>query len=119
MNTVVMFGRAADESAERRFWAKVRLSDGCWEWTASLSSQGYGMLKVGGKHGAAMRAHRLSWLLHHGEIPAGQCVLHHCDNRLCVRPDHLFLGSQLDNIADRDKKGRWNVLPALRARGVR
>lgn len=90
---------------EMRFWDKVRIGDGCWEWTATRTG-GYGMLRVGPR----MRlAHRLSWSFVHGEPLDGQCVLHNCpdgDNPGCVRPTHLFLGTQLDNIADRDAKER-------------
>lgn len=86
-----------------RFWGNTRKSDGCWEWQRALDRDGYGALKVGG----AMKAtHRLSWILHYGEIPGELCVLHHCDNRKCVRPDHLFLGTRVDNAKDRDAKGR-------------
>ena len=92
-------------SIEMRFWDKVRIGDGCWLWTATKSA-GYGMLKVGPR----MRlAHRLAWSFKYGEPSDGLCVLHNCpggDNPSCVRSSHMFLGTQVDNIADRDAKGR-------------
>lgn len=88
---------------EDRFWAKVDRGGECWRWTADCDSSGYGSLKTG--H-TKVSAHRLSWQLHHGQIPPGQSVLHRCDNPRCVRPDHLFLGTQADNIADMVAKGR-------------
>lgn len=75
---------------------------GCWLWTAAVVSR-YGMFRIGEKN---RRAHRASWELLRGPIPAGLCVLHHCDNPLCVNPDHLFLGTAIDNVRDRDRKGR-------------
>jgi len=94
-----------DAKTEARFWAKVRLgSPGeCWEWTASRNATGYGQFCFGG---TKRRAHRVAYALTHGEIPAGMCALHRCDNPPCVNPAHLFLGTQEDNNADRDEKGR-------------
>jgi hypothetical protein len=87
-----------------RFWARVRKSKGCWIWTGALMFFGYGKLRVNGKD---ISAHRLSWTWAHGRsIPAGMCVCHHCDTPACVRPDHLFLGTQADNHLDCEKKGR-------------
>lgn len=86
-----------------RFWQKVRKSDGCWEWIASKYTAGYGQIGVNGR----MRgAHQVAWGLTNGRIPDGLCVLHRCDNRACVRPDHLFLGTKRDNTRDMDAKGR-------------
>lgn len=90
----------------RRFWAKVREGSGCWEWTGKLTKKGYGTLRPGGRESARVRAHRASWILHYGALPAGACVLHKCDNPPCVRPSHLFLGSHKDNVADCVRKGR-------------
>lgn len=89
-----------------RFWSKVAKSDGCWQWTATLSTSGYGKIGVGPHGAGVLHAHRVSWELHFGPIPDGLWVLHHCDNRPCVRPDHLFLGTVIDNMQDAVGKGR-------------
>lgn len=97
-----------------KFWARVeKTPGGCWNWTAG-KSDGYGTLSVGGKQ---ILAHRFSWILANGEIPEvpgkyhGAVVMHKCDNRSCVNPGHLMLGSQRDNVLDMDKKGRRVVSP--------
>jgi hypothetical protein len=87
---------------EPRFWAKVNKTSGCWLWTAA-TIRGYGQIALNRK---PAYAHRLSWELAHGPIPDGLSVLHTCDVPLCVRPDHLFLGSQQDNLTDARTKGR-------------
>jgi hypothetical protein len=88
-----------------RFWAKVEKTEGCWLWTAATGGQmGYGTIGV--TRTRMMYAHRLSWEMHHGPIPIGSLVLHHCDQPRCVRPDHLFLGTRADNMADMVAKGR-------------
>lgn len=91
------------KNKESRFWCKVRKTAGCWFWIAARFQQGYGVFQDEGK---ALRAHRVSWEMAHGKIPAGMHVLHTCDNPSCVRPDHLFIGTNADNMRDRDSKGR-------------
>jgi DNA-binding XRE family transcriptional regulator len=78
-------------------------NSGCWIWLGAVSHHGYGKINVDGR---TLRAHRYSWELANGPIPDGMCVLHQCDNPLCVNPDHLFLGTSQDNMDDRDRKGR-------------
>ena len=98
-------------SREERFWAKVAKTDGCWEWTGHRNADGYGILGTGPR-GAVVHefAHRVSWQLHFGAIPDGMLVCHHCDNPPCVRPDHLFIGTNAANTRDRDRKGRHRTL---------
>jgi hypothetical protein len=88
-----------------RFWSKVDIRserDVCWEWKAGKTKFGYGQI-------SGMMAHRVSWMLSNCrlEIPVGMYVCHSCDNPGCVRPDHLWLGSQSANMTDCRLKGRW------------
>ncbi len=105
-----MVGRAR-RSAEDRFWAKVEKTAGCWNWTGGTVRGGYGWFWIEGE--IREQAHRLSWKWAKGEIPAGIMVLHDCDNPACVRPSHLYLGDNDDNMRDRTKRKRhWaNLRP--------
>ena len=94
---------------ECRFWAKVaKTEDGCWNWIASKRHKGYGAFCYHREDGTLVqgRAHRYSWEIHNGDIPDGMFVLHSCDNPACVNPDHLFLGTNQDNVDDMMRKGR-------------
>lgn len=87
-----------------RFWAKALEADnGCLEWTLCRNSNGYGSLNFRGKWA---QAHRVAYILAYGEIPIGMCVLHSCDNRLCIRPSHLRLGTQSENLLECVSKKR-------------
>jgi len=93
-----------------RFWEKVDKSGDCWMWIASKLPAGYGVFVV--KKGDSPRhAHRLAYELSVGPIPDGMQVLHRCDNPSCVRPGHLFVGTQKDNMQDMHGKGRWKYTP--------
>lgn len=93
------------KSLADRFRAKhdIRGDADCWNWTGCRSNRRYGSMRVNGRMVAASR---VSWELHHGPIPAGLCVCHHCDNGFCGNPAHLFLGTIGDNNLDKQEKGR-------------
>lgn len=104
-----------------RFWPKVQVTPGCWLWQGHRNERGYG--KLSSRHGRGYspeRAHHVAWELAYGPPPRGLCVLHRCDVRHCVRPDHLFLGTVADNQTDMARKGRGTVkLTAAQVREAR
>jgi hypothetical protein len=90
---------------ERLLKATSIQENGCWTCTLGGSVSRYGKIKLDGTR-TGISNHRASWLVHKGPIPEDQCVLHTCDTPRCINPDHLFLGSHADNVADRVTKGR-------------
>lgn len=93
----------APQPVADRFMRLVEKTEGCWLWKASLR-RGYGQFFIA--RGLTVRAHRFSYELHIGAIPDGMMVCHRCDNPICVRPEHLFLGTAKDNARDMIEKGR-------------
>jgi HNH endonuclease len=96
-------------TVDERFLAKVnrQSNEDCWPWVGSLDAYGYGQLTCCRDGGKRMRkAHRLAYELSYGSVPDGLSVLHTCDNRRCCNPSHLFLGTQTDNMQDRQRKRR-------------
>lgn len=89
-----------------RFWAKVEKTDGCWFWRGYRRPDGYGEISDGTPRHRKLRTHRVAWELTNGPIPGGLEACHRCDTPACVRPDHLFLGTQADNIRDMWTKNR-------------
>lgn len=97
---------------EQRFQAHCEASDdGCIHWTGGLNPDGYGKFLWSAEVGV-IGAHRAGWMRANGPIPVGMAVLHKCDVPRCVNPEHLFLGTQVENIADMDAKGRRNRWPS-------
>jgi hypothetical protein len=93
-----------EEEFTEHFWKQCRKeSSGCWIWKRRIPSHGYGMIW---RRGRSHRAHRMAWVLSRGPIPEGLGVLHTCDTPACVNPDHLFLGTDQDNMTDKKNKGR-------------
>jgi hypothetical protein len=109
--------RVGVKPLSQRFWTKVDREgpvpahvpelDRCWQWTGSVSGRyGHGEIGAGRRGEGNLKAHRVSWEIHHGPIPIGLQVLHRCDNGLCVNPGHLRLGTQGDNMREMSAKGR-------------
>ena len=89
-----------------RFWEKVNVrgANDCWPWQGAIGGHGYGNITDG--NGSTLRAHRVSYHLHNGEIPRGLVICHLCDHTWCVNPVHLYVGSQAMNLREMSKKGR-------------
>lgn len=98
--------KPARKSARERFWSNVerRGDSDCWRWLGSKNGAGYGSFSG---IGHTTMAHRACWMMHFGSIPPGMVVMHKCDNRECVNPNHLQLGTYRDNIQDAIQKGRF------------
>lgn len=100
------YGKTREAFDSARLWDHVSKTegDGCWIWTRTRTSKGYGQLAFLGR---VVRAHRVAWEITFGSVPKGLFVLHRCDNPPCVRPSHLFLGTAADNSKDMVAKGRY------------
>lgn len=85
------------------FWSRIDKNNSCWEWTGGLNTSGYGEIHINKKR---YLVHRYSYELHYGPIPEELIICHKCDNKKCVNPDHLMLGTYLDNSLDMKSKGR-------------
>jgi HNH endonuclease len=100
------------EALEKRYWPKVNVADPneCWNWNAKARHPyGYGRMTAG--RGVNLKAHQIGWALENGPIPVGMLICHACDNPSCCNPNHLFLGSQTDNMGDAKRKGRISNPP--------
>jgi hypothetical protein len=119
-------GRPKGMTIEERFWEKVDRTGECWRWTggrvgsADVESGRYGRFAISTTRGhvVLVLAHRFSWELHFGPVPAGLHVLHACDNPACVNPDHLMVGTHRANRWDASRKGRLVWKPDRKPRSA-
>lgn len=88
---------------------KINPENGCWEWQAAMMQSGYGKISI--RRSVHTGAHRASYTVFNGEIPDGMVICHKCDNKKCINPDHLFIGTYLDNSKDAQSKGRVRCAP--------
>jgi len=97
-------------SPDERFWSRVDMRDDneCWNWLAAIDAYGYGSATHSGR---TRKAHRIAWTIANGPIPEGLWVLHHCDNRKCCNPAHLYVGTNDDNMRDMRERGRAKSQP--------
>ncbi len=129
LTSTFLISQGLSKTFPERFWKYVTKTKSCWLWSGAISdSKGWkcGVITKGCHKGGMLSAHRASWILHHGIIPLGLCVLHHCpngDNSLCVNPSHLYLGTPKDNMRDalrdgRRKTGEQSYKAKIRAKDV-
>lgn len=106
------YGRPAIDLKKRLLAKIVKVESGCWHWTGFINKDGYGMayystkLMINDRVSHSQQAHRVMYIAYNGQIPSGLCVLHKCDNRRCVNPRHLYVGTHKDNSRDMVERGR-------------
>lgn len=101
-----MTRRRTDDEFRSSFWSKVDQRGACWLWKGTMTQKGYGSFFARLNERTYWRAHRYCWALLKGPIPSGMQICHSCDNRWCVNPEHLYVGTNQDNVNDRNQRGR-------------